>query len=91
MMSGTLWTGKLSAAGGPWLVQMAEVADQERGLREAALKAQGRRGGQETTVVTRDDGPSSPRGLPAARGFTRPARRWQPSRSGQRRVALVVR
>jgi hypothetical protein len=37
---GTLWTGKLSAAGGPWLVQWTEVTDQARAAREAALKAQ---------------------------------------------------
>jgi hypothetical protein len=37
---GTLWTGKLSAAGGPWVVQWTEVTDQERAARDAALKAQ---------------------------------------------------
>ena len=38
--AGTLWTGKLSAAGGTWLVQWTEVADQARAEREATLKAQ---------------------------------------------------
>ncbi len=38
--AGVLWTGKLSATGGPWSVQWTEVVDQERAAREAAANAQ---------------------------------------------------
>ena len=37
--AGALWTGKLSATGGPWSVQWTEVGDQDRAAREAADKA----------------------------------------------------
>jgi hypothetical protein len=38
--AGALWTGKLSAAGGPWSVHWMEVTDQARAERAAALNAQ---------------------------------------------------